>query len=132
MRLCASRANEFIADLPRKGQVSKGPVQVSELAPAQAKFNAAEAMVVRGDAFPSLNGLTDYLQGCLLGHVTPHPTVSLDDAFDLSGFLGIFWPPFRRRFLLLRRGFVLRADARRGTQSVILRRAGAGASDCDQ
>lgn len=69
---CASRSNEFIADLPRKGQIRKGPMQMSELAPAQAEFNAAEAMVVRRYAFPPLNGLTYHLYGCLLGHFTSH------------------------------------------------------------
>ena len=64
MRLGATLANELIANPARKGQIREGPMQVPELAPAEAEFNPAEPMVVRGHAVPTRNNLTHCLDGC--------------------------------------------------------------------
>jgi len=46
MRFCSTGADQFVTNPPRKRQIGKGPMQVSQFAAAEPEFNAAEAMVV--------------------------------------------------------------------------------------
>ena len=64
MRLRATLADEFVTNPSGKGQIREGAMQVPEFAPAEAEFNAAEAMVVRRHALPTRNSLPHCLDCC--------------------------------------------------------------------
>ena len=75
--------NQLFAHLDRKWEIGQpAAVQVSELAPAEAEFDAAEAMRLDADAFPSGDLVLDERDKGVRRHVVHghDPSVRLNDA----------------------------------------------------
>src|SRR5439155_21494763 len=54
-----SSRDELVAQLPRKRQVGKGSVQMTQLAAADPELNPAETVALRGDSLPPLNSVAN-------------------------------------------------------------------------
>ena len=87
MRSCATGADEFVANSPRKWQICKGTMQMPQLSMTETEFNAAEAMVVRRDPLPTFNGPTHRFDCCVFCHTFPVslPSYGTSRAHHLHG-----------------------------------------------